>query len=245
MSYLNVPHRISIGSRCIQLNLHCIATIVFLSMLCHFHVEYSVLGREGERDFSVQRKGRPEKSGSYYHRLQAVLEEPPYFESKRCPDRPENSSISMDEVKSWEDLRGILENLPSHSDFVLPSFQVTKTIRDNPIVIRSPLNLSCISGGACIITGDRDEGGGGFIIIQGARAEVRLQGITFLNASDTAVVVSKKAGLSKGGNHALEQVICECHFFRYVLALSITALRVFVYVVELPVVPNLFQQQRR
>lgn len=90
---------------------------------------------------------------------------------------------------------------------VLPSFQIVKAADDPPIVLNSKLSISCAYGKACIVTSE--EGGGTFIKIRGERADVIIQGITFRNASESAVVVSKHAGASVDNG---EQMICESNF---------------------------------
>ena len=92
---------------------------------------------------------------------------------------------------------------------MLPSFQIAKAADDPPIVLNSKISISCANGQACIVTSK--EGGGTFIEIRGKMADVNIQGITFMNASESALVISKHAGASVDDGALM---ICESNFIR-------------------------------
>ena len=155
---------------------------------------------------------------------------------KRCQEMPSQPTISMSQVQTWSDLKDLVENIPSHiTEIILPSLQISKSIEDPPITLKSSLRISCVSGGVCIFQGSQAEDGGGgtFIIISGGLTVI-LQGLTFLNASTSAVVVAKKRrsdidrtdddrnvsgaiSVDGEGTSISEQIFCGCHFFGYVM----------------------------
>lgn len=207
--------------------------ILIVSIIVDTKTVISVAQDDHQKSF-LRQKLDDVAQNSHSRILSTSLTETISSPSKRCAERPFQSTVSMNKIKSWSDLRDLLENIsPLTTEFVLPSFQVSKTSADWPITLNSSLHISCVSGGACIFMGDQDEGGGRFITIRGDGAQVKLQGLTFLNASKSAVVVAKKAGKATNteedtdGNSiaaseaviprdTLEQIICECHFFGYV-----------------------------
>lgn len=146
----------------------------------------------------------------YLHRLAWVLvllqscTSTAQFVPRKCLPRSEAANVPQ--ITSWLDLKHLIET--STSDVVLPSFQIAKAAYEPPILLNSLISVSCVAGGACILTSSDGNGGGTFIEIRGKQADVRIQGLTFRNASTSAIVVAKHAGANVDG----EQMICDSNF---------------------------------
>ncbi|EED95868.1 predicted protein [Thalassiosira pseudonana CCMP1335] len=82
---------------------------------------------------------------------------------------------------------------------------------------RRRVAISCVNGGECIFKAtSTQDGAGTFIDIRGSRAQATLQGLTFMNAATSAVLLAKKAGSSTKdvvkAEDILESMFCECNF---------------------------------
>lgn len=127
------------------------------------------------------------------------------FAPRKCPSRPAAANVST--IASWSELKHLIET--SAIDLVLPSFHIVKPAEEAPILLNSAIALSCVDGGACILAAPKESGAGTFIEIRGENANVRIQGITFKNASESAIVVAKHSGALVDDG---EQLICESNF---------------------------------
>ena len=127
-----------------------------------------------------------------------------YLTSK-CTERPATATTSST-INSWSDLKNLLETSTA-DEVVLPSFQVDKLSSEQPIILTSTLAISCVEGGACILTSSED-GVGSLVLVRGEHANVKIQGFTFKNASDGAIVVDKHVGMLEDG----ELMVCDSNF---------------------------------
>lgn len=123
---------------------------------------------------------------------------------RKCPPRP---VANVPAINSWSDLKHLLET--STTGVVLPSFQIAKSDHEPPALLNHAITISCVAGGACILKSLEDGGAGTFFEIKGEHANMRIQGITFQNASESAIVVAKHAGALVDDG---EQMVCESNF---------------------------------